>query len=42
MDLMTILEIMKSVGVLLIGSGIIIYVIGAFLNGRRNNDRKEV
>lgn len=42
MDLMAILEIMKSVGVLLIGIGIIIYVIGAFLNGRRNNDRKEV
>lgn len=35
MDIMTILELIKSIGILLIGIGIIIYSVGALLD-RRN------
>ena len=38
MDFLTILEIIKSIGLMLIGIGLVIYAVGK-INERRNGDK---
>lgn len=39
MNVMTVLEIVKSAGLMLIGTGLVIYAAGAIIE--RRNDRRE-